>query len=238
MPTSDVLVYTRTTGYRHDSIPAGAEALTELARGLGLTAETAEDPGAFTPERLERCATVVFLSTTGEVLTDPAREALERYVRAGGGFLAVHAAANAEPDWPFYGDLLGTRFAGHPPLQPGLIHVEDRAHPATEGLPTEWAWTDEWYNFTTHPRHGDVHVLLRADESTYEGGAHGPDHPLAWCHETLGGRVLFTSLGHTAESYTDPAFRAHLSGSLNWTRGKTRRQDPTATARVAARDKQ
>ncbi|WP_418955440.1 ThuA domain-containing protein [Streptomyces tritici] len=217
MPTSDVLVYTRTAGYRHDSIPAGARALTELAAELGLAAETTDDPGAFTAERLERCAAVVLLSTTGRVLTDPAREALEAYVRAGGGLLAVHAAANAEPDWPFYGALLGTRFAGHPPLQPGLVHVEDPAHPATAGLPEPWHWTDEWYDFTAHPRRPGVHVLLRADESTYEGGTHGADHPLAWCHENLGGRFLFTALGHTPESYATPAFRTHLTGCLHWT---------------------
>ncbi|MFG2332539.1 ThuA domain-containing protein [Streptomyces sp. NPDC048604] len=218
MPTTDgVLVYTRTAGYRHDSIPAGAAALCELASGLGLGAETTEDPEALTTDRLDRCATVVLLSTTGEVLTDPSRAALESYVRAGGGLLAVHAAANAEPDWPFYGALLGTRFAGHPPLQAGIVHVEDGRHLATEPLPRKWHWTDEWYDFTTHPRRPDVHVLLRADESTYEGGGHGADHPLAWCHENMGGRFLFTALGHTAESYAHPAFRAHLAGALAWT---------------------
>ncbi|WP_406859073.1 ThuA domain-containing protein [Streptomyces sp. HUAS MG47] len=218
MPTTpDILVYTRTAGYRHDSIPAGAAALTELAAGLGFGVEETEDPEALTPARLERCATVVLLSTTGTVLTDPSRAALESYVRTGGGLLAVHAAANAEPDWPFYGALLGTRFAGHPPLQPGVVHVEDPKHPATAALPAKWPWTDEWYDFTAHPRRPDAHVLLRADESTYEGGTHGADHPLAWCHENLGGRFLFTALGHTEESYADPAFRAHLGGALAWT---------------------
>ncbi|MCX4538840.1 ThuA domain-containing protein [Streptomyces sp. NBC_01669] len=166
MSTSDVLVYTRTAGYRHDSIPAGSDALVGMAREGGFGAEATDDTAVFTPERLERCAAVVLLSTTGPVLTGPGRATLEAYVRAGGGLLAVHAAANAEPGWPFYGDLLGTRFAGHPPLQPGLVHVEDPAHPATAHLSAEWAWTDEWYDFTSHPRDADVRVLLRADEST------------------------------------------------------------------------
>lgn len=220
MPTSDVLVYTRTAGYRHDSIPAGAEALVELARESGFDARSTDDPGAFTPERLGRCAAVVLLSTTGRVLTDPGRAALEAYVRAGGGLLAVHAGANAEPDWPFYGELLGTRFAGHPPLQPGRAHVEDPAHPSTAHLPAEWDWTDEWYDFTSPPREAGVHVLLRADESTYTGGTHGADHPLAWCHDKACGRFLFTALGHTSESYAAPAFRAHLAGALRWTAGR------------------
>ncbi|MFJ9823184.1 ThuA domain-containing protein [Streptomyces sp. NPDC101160] len=214
----DVLVYTRTAGYRHDSIPAGAAALAELARAAGLAAEATEDPAAFTPGRLARCAAVVLLSTTGTVLTDAGRAAFEAYVRGGGGVLAVHAAANAEPDWPFYGELLGTRFDGHPELQPGTVRVDDHGHPATAALPARWECTDEWYDFTANPRSTGAHVLARADETSYRGGTMGADHPLVWCREAVPGRgrVLFTALGHSSESYADPAFRAHLDGALRW----------------------
>ncbi|MFE9740868.1 ThuA domain-containing protein [Streptomyces sp. NPDC006477] len=216
-PTDDVLIYTRTAGYRHESIPDGAAALTELAQGLGRTVEVTEDPGVFTPGRLGRCAVVVLLSTTGNVLTPEGRTAFEAYLRGGGALLAVHAAANAEPDWPFYGELLGTRFDGHPEVQPGLVLVDGHDHPATAPLPDRWAWTDEWYNFTSHPRDADgVRVLARADESTYRGGTHGDDHPLVWCRDVDRGRVLFTALGHAPEAYRDPVFRAHLSGALAW----------------------
>ncbi|MFD7977434.1 ThuA domain-containing protein [Streptomyces sp. NPDC059071] len=217
----DVLVFTRTTGYRHDSIPAGAAALAGLAAAAGLTPETTEDPAAFTPDRLARCAAVVLLSTTGTVLSDEGRAAFEAYVRGGGGLLVVHAAANAEPDWPFYGELLGTRFAGHPPLQPGTVRVDDPAHPATAPLPARWSWTDEWYEYTTHPRASGVHVLARVDETSYEGGTLGADHPLVWCREAAPdrGRVLFTALGHAIEAYADPTFRAHLAGALRWVTG-------------------
>ncbi|MFF8378152.1 ThuA domain-containing protein [Streptomyces sp. NPDC015661] len=216
MPTADVLVYTRTAGYRHDSIPAGATALAELARDLGKTAEISEDPAVFTPERLDRCAAVVLLSTTGNVLTPEGRTAFEAYLRGGGSLLAVHAAANAEPDWPFYGELLGTRFDGHPEIQPGLVLVDAHDHPATAPLPDRWPRTDEWYNFTSDPRTAGVRVLARADESTYRGGTHGDDHPLVWCREVDWGRFFFTALGHAPETYRDPAFRAHLSGALTW----------------------
>ncbi|QES04409.1 ThuA domain-containing protein [Streptomyces venezuelae] len=229
MPTADVLIYTRTAGYRHDSIPDGATALTELARDLGRAAEVTEDPGVFTPDRLAECAAVVLLSTTGNVLTPEGRSAFEAYLRGGGALLAVHAAANAEPDWPFYGELLGTRFDGHPEIQPGVVLVDGHDHPATAPLPARWAWTDEWYNFTSDPRGTDrpgtgspgatgsgVRVLARADESTYRGGTHGDDHPLVWCREIDRGRMFFTALGHASETYRDPVFRAHLSGALSW----------------------
>ncbi|MEU8542465.1 ThuA domain-containing protein [Streptomyces sp. NPDC048717] len=217
----DVLVCTRTAGYRHESIPAGAAALAALARAAGLTPETTEDPGAFTTARLARCAAVVLLSTTGTVLTDEGRTAFEAYVRGGGGVLAVHAAANAEPGWPFYGELLGTRFAGHPALQPGVVCAEDPGHPATAALPARWEWTDEWYDFTAHPRAAGVRVLARADENSYRGGTLGADHPLVWCREAVPGRgrFLFTALGHATEAYADSAFRAHLAGALGWVAG-------------------
>ncbi|MDT9691248.1 ThuA domain-containing protein [Streptomyces sp. P9(2023)] len=219
MPIADVLIYTRTAGYRHDSIPAGAKALAGLAEAAGYDAEVTEDPAAFTRERLRRCAAVVFLSTTGTVLTEAGREAFASYVVGGGGFLAIHAAANAEPDWPFYGDLLGTRFDGHPEIQPGVVCVDVPDHPATAGLPARWAWTDEWYNFTSNPRVEGVRVLARADESTYRGGTLGADHPLVWCREAGRGRFFFTALGHAAETYEDDAFRGHLAGALSWVAG-------------------
>lgn len=209
-----LLVYTRTTAYRHDSIPAAVAAV----RTLGPFEVTAtEDPAAF--ERpLTDYAAVVFLSTSGEVLTPTGRRHLAAHVESGGGFVGVHAAACTEYDWPYYGDLLGARFAGHPAYQPGKAVVEDDTHPATRHLPAVWQFTDEWYDFRTNPR-SSVHVLVTADESSYQGGRMGADHPLAWCHEKGAGRVFYTSLGHASEAYEDPAFRAHLLGGINWAAG-------------------
>ncbi|MFC9492132.1 ThuA domain-containing protein, partial [Streptomyces hydrogenans] len=79
MPTADVLLYTRTAGYRHASIPDGAAALAGLAAGRGLTAETTGDPAAFHGAGLDGRALVVLLSTTGTVLTPEGRTALEAY---------------------------------------------------------------------------------------------------------------------------------------------------------------
>ncbi|WP_410535384.1 ThuA domain-containing protein [Streptomyces sp. KL2] len=214
MSAERILVFTRTTGYRHDSIPHGIGAFRDLGGGLGLTVEATEDPGVLAAA-LDGCRAVVFLSTSGEVLTPASREALREYAAAGGAFVGVHAAATTEYDWPWYGELLGARFERHPELQPGVAVVEDRDHPATAHLDAAWPFTDEWYDFRASPR-GRVRVLLCADESTYEGGGMGEDHPLAWCHENTGGRSFYTALGHSPEAYADPAFRRHLLGGLAW----------------------
>ncbi|EHM29652.1 MULTISPECIES: ThuA domain-containing protein [Streptomyces] len=218
---SDVLVYTRTTAYRHDSIPAARTALRELGEEEGFTVETSEDPAVFTDASLAGRGAVVFLSTSGDVLTEEGRAALRRWITAGGGFLGVHAAACTEYDWPYYGELLGARFAGHPAFQPGTVLVENRNHPATAHLPERWEWSDEWYDFRTGPRRPGVRVLATVDETGYEGGGMGADHPLVWCRDSGAGRSFYTALGHADEAYSDPAFRRHLLGGLRWAAGVT-----------------
>ncbi|MFJ9025990.1 ThuA domain-containing protein [Streptomyces sp. NPDC102259] len=215
---SNVLVYTRTTGYSHDSIPAGRAALCELGAEHGFAVEASENPSVFTDASLAGRSAVVFLSTSGDVLTPGGRAALRRFISAGGGFMGIHSAACTEYDWPYFGGLLGARFAGHPAFQPGTVIVEDRTHPAMAHLPQRWEWNDEWYDFRANPRPG-VHVLATVDEADYEGGGMGVDHPLVWSKEFGGGRSFYTALGHADAAYTDPAFRGHLLGGLRWAAG-------------------
>ena len=212
--TARVLVYTRTTAYRHDSIPDAVAAVRSLE---GFAVDHTEEPAAL-ESALDGYAAVVFLSTSGEVLTPAGRERLAGYVGSGGGFVGVHAAACTEYDWPYYGELLGARFDRHPAYQPGKAVVEDHDHPATRHLPAVWDFTDEWYDFRSNPR-GRVRVLATADESSYEGGGMGADHPLVWCREEGAGRVFYTALGHASEAYQDPDFLAHLHGGLAWAAG-------------------
>ncbi|MEU9212598.1 ThuA domain-containing protein [Streptomyces sp. NPDC048415] len=212
-----VVVYTRTAAYRHASIPDAVAAVRSLGAAHGFGVDAGEDPGVFEAP-LDAYAAVVFLSTSGEVLTPQGRERLAEYVEGGGGFVGVHAAACTEYDWPYYGELLGARFDRHPDCQPGRAVVEDRRHPATEHLPPFWEFTDEWYDFRASPR-GAVRVLVSADESSYEGGGMGEDHPLVWCREQGRGRVFYTALGHASQAYEDPAFRAHLLGGITWAVG-------------------
>ena len=215
LSASTVLVFTRTTAYRHESIPAGAAALTEIAAEFGLTVHATEDPEVFRAPSLARCAAVVFLSTSGDVLDPDGKAALETYMNEGGAFLGIHSAACTEYDWPYFGDLVGARFARHPPLQKGVVSIEDRDHPATADLPERWEVADEWYDFRANPRSA-VHVLASVDESTYSDGGMGADHPIAWYHNVGRGRSFYTALGHASEAYGDPLFLGHLRGALSW----------------------
>jgi type 1 glutamine amidotransferase len=218
-PGHDVLIFSKTTGFRHESISAGVRAVRELAAADGFAVTATEDAAAFTPDRLRQYAAVVFLNTTGDVLDADQQAAFEAYIRAGGGYVGVHSASDTEYDWPFYGGLVGAYFAAHPAVQPATLRVEDRGHPAAAHLGDTWERTDEWYDFRTNPR-PIVRVLLSLVDSSYRGGRMGADHPIAWCQAYQGGRSFYTGGGHTPGSYAERDFRAHLLGGLRYAAGR------------------
>ncbi|MFI8858806.1 ThuA domain-containing protein [Streptomyces prasinus] len=219
-PAYEVLVFSRTAGFRHSSIDDGIAALRALGTAHDFTVDASEDPQVFTTGNLARYEAVVFLSTTGDVLGDAQQTAFEQYIQEGGGYVGIHAAADTEYDWPFYEGLAGALFHSHPAIQSATVEVEDRAHDATAHLGTTWRRTDEWYNYRTNPR-TTAHVLASLDESSYSGGNMPGDHPIAWCKDYRGGRAFYTGGGHTDESYAEPAFRRHLLGGIRWAAGMT-----------------
>ena len=217
-PSFTVLVFSKTEGFRHDSIPAGLAAIQQQGRQLGFGVDATEDAGAFTDDTLSRYKAVIFLSTTGDVLNAPQQTAFERFIRRGGGFVGVHSAADTEYEWPFYGSLVGAYFANHPDIQTATIQVEDGAHPAAASLPRPWVRRDEWYNFRRNPR-GAVTVVATLDEQTYSGGTMAPDHPIIWFHHYEGGRSWYTAGGHAAESFAEAPFAGHLGKAIQWAAG-------------------
>jgi type 1 glutamine amidotransferase len=215
-----VLVFTKTDGFRHASIPAAIQALRELGAQHGFTVDATEDAAAFNNANLARYAVVAFVLTAGDVLDNARQAAFERYIRSGRGFVGVHSALDSERDWAWYRQLVGTSFKSHPAIQTATLHVAEPRHLSTAGLPRRWVREDEWYNFTARPRRA-ARVLLRLDETTYAPGegAMGRDHPIAWLHEYDGGRSWYTGGGHTEASYSERLFRAHLLGGIRYAAG-------------------
>ncbi|WP_432824724.1 ThuA domain-containing protein [Dactylosporangium sp. CA-092794] len=214
-PDFTVLVFSKTAGFRHDSIPTGITTVQQLGAANNFAVEATEDANAFTAANLARFKAVIWLSTTGDVLNAAQQTAFENYIRAGGGYVGVHAAADTEYDWAWYGNLVGAYFASHPAIQAATVRIADPAHPATAGLPAAWSRTDEWYNYRTNPR-PQVHVLTTLDESTYSGGTMGADHPNTWCRAYDGGRSFYTGMGHTPASYSEAGFRTLLLGGIRY----------------------
>ena len=217
-----ILVFSKTAAFRHASIEPGVAALTARASEQGLGVDATEDAGAFTSGNLARYAAVVFLSTTGDVLDGGQQEALEGFMRAGGGFVGIHSASDTEYDWAWYGELVGAYFDGHPPgVHEATLHVAEADHAATATLPDPWTREDEWYDLRdVQP---GLSVLLEIDESTYKSPADDPDpepRPIAWYRAFDGGRTFYTALGHTSESWSEAAFLDHVWGGLDWVLGR------------------
>ena len=222
-----VLVFSKTAGFRHDSIPAGIELVKKLGAENGFGVDATEDATQFTVATLKNYKVVIFLNTTGDVLNDEQQKVFEQYIAIGNGYVGVHSASDTEYEWPWYGKLVGAYFAGHPNQQKAKITVVDKANPATAHLPAVWERFDEWYNFKKAPE--GVTVLLTIDEKSYQPGdkAMGENHPMAWFHDVEGGgRAFYTELGHTKESYADPAYQKHLLGGIQYAAGLLEKPKP------------
>ncbi|MCE7073339.1 ThuA domain-containing protein [Dyadobacter sp. CY327] len=220
-PKVNVLVFSKTASFRHESIAAGKTALTKMAKEKGFGVSFTEDASQFNEPNLKKYNTVVFLNTTGDVLTNEQQVAFERYIQAGGGYTGIHAATDTEYDWPWYGQLAGAYFLDHPMIpsnvQKGKFIVTEKNHWATQGMPDEFERTDEFYSFKDISP--NIKIVLKIDEKSYTGGKNPDFHPMGWYQEFDGGRSFYTAMGHTDETFSDPLFLNHLYAGIKYTAG-------------------
>jgi uncharacterized protein len=212
-----VLLYSKTNGYRHESIEEGIEAIKKLGAENHFSVDATEDSLDINDNKLSGYQAIIFLSTTMKVLGEAEEKALQNFIHKGGGFVGIHAATDCEYNWPWYVQMVGASFLSHPKQQVAKLMVVDNKHISTKHLPAVWERKDEWYNFKS--LNPDVKVLIKIDETSYEGGKNGDNHPMAWYHDFEGGKVFYTELGHTKESYTEPMFLQHILGGIQYTAG-------------------
>ncbi len=215
-----VLVFSKTAAFRHESIGAGIEAIRKLGQKHNFLVDTTENAAQINEENLRHYNVVIFLSTTGDVLNQQQQNDFERFIQAGGGYVGIHAAADTEYDWPWYGKLVGAYFESHPNdpnVKTGTYYTVDKSHPASDSLPDRFERTDEFYSFKNiNP---EIKVLVKIDEKTYTGGTNGDNHPMAWYHAYDGGRAFYTAMGHTKETFDEPLFLHHLWGGITYALG-------------------
>ena len=219
-----ILVFSKTAGYRHQSIVAGKQALFKLARERGFEVDTTENSDDFNEQTLQKYDALMFLCTSGEVLNEAQQEAMRRFIQNGGGFIGIHSAADTEYEWEWYGRLVGAYFNAHPNdpnVREGAMAIVDPQHEATQKLPSTWKRMDEWYDYKSVQT--DLKVLITVDEASYKRSEENPQtapHAIAWYHEFDGGRAFYTGLGHTSESYAEALFLEHVYGGLKYATGK------------------
>ncbi len=208
-----VLVFSKTTGFRHQSIPNGVMALKKMSEKHVFSVHTSEDATQFTDENLAKFDVVVLMSTTGTIFNEAQKAAFQKFVQSGKGVVGIHSATDTEYEWPWYNQMIGGYFLAHPRQQTLRLQVVDNSHPATWHLPENWLWTDELYEFKD--LNPNLKVLIQADETTYQPAkAMGAFHPMAWYHEFDGGRVFYTALGHVDAVWEDAEFLKHLYGGI------------------------
>tara|TARA_B110000037_G_C17127908_1_gene509261 strand:- start:1911 stop:2690 length:780 start_codon:yes stop_codon:yes gene_type:complete len=215
-----LLIFSKTTGFRHGSIGKGVEALKKLGIEKGFKVTHTEDAKYFVEDSLKQYGVVVFLNTTGDLLNDPQQSEFERYIQAGGGYVGIHAATDTEADWAWYNEFVGAHFKGHPAVQEADLIIKDREFIANQNLPEKWSRADEWYNFRDINK--EITVLVELDEKTYEGGENGENHPISWYHDFDGGFMFYTGMGHTDETFTDQNFLNHIAGGIEYAMGNGR----------------
>jgi uncharacterized protein len=219
-----VLIVSKTNGWRHiEHIPHSNVVLAEIARSQGRASFVTENAAVFNDEQLRHFSVVVLNSASGDFLTADQRAAFARFVARGGGVVALHAAGdNSHTDAWYKDTVIGTTFIGHPGgadhLQPARIIVDQPNHPVMAGAKLPWAPIDEWYSFDANPAARGMTVLARIDEASYRPGdrlAMGA-HPVIWINPSTKGRVFYSALGHSPETYDDPNYRRILGNAIRW----------------------
>jgi uncharacterized protein len=232
-----VLVISQTKGFEHDSVSSAMATIWRMGHETKLWDTmlrtdtellTKKDLGRNT-KTLGYFDAVVFASTTGELdLTDDQKTDFLSFVKDDGkGFVGIHAALDTNYKWPEYGEMIGGWFDQHPWMTFNApIVVEDPNFPAVRHFPHAFVKRDEIYQAKSWSR-DKVNVLLSLDASkldyTNNPRVHRQDRDfaVAWSKMYGKGRVFYSTLGHTTESWDDPDIQKMYFEAIKWVLGYT-----------------
>jgi len=233
-----ILVIAQTKGWEHDSIPDAMAAIYNLGHDSGLWDATLrtdtelitkKDLGHRNAKNLDYFDALIFVSTTGELdLDDSQKQDMMSFIKDDGkGFVGIHAALDTNYKWPEYGEMIGGWFDQHPwfTFNAPIIN-EDPSFPAVRHFPHQFVKYDEIYQPKEWSR-DKVHVLLSLDPTKLDYAnnprIHRTDHDfaVAWDKMYGKGRVFYSTLGHTPESWSDPDIRTMYFEAIKWVLGMT-----------------
>src|SRR5476651_2497691 len=78
-----VLIFFKTAGFKHESIPAGIDAIIKLGEENKFDVDTTTNAENFTDENLKQYAAVIFLNTSGHILEDDQQLIFQTYINHG-----------------------------------------------------------------------------------------------------------------------------------------------------------
>lgn len=234
-----VLLFSKATGFRHSgSIDASKPIIAEMARKNNWFLYETEEGGVFNPEQLAYFSLVIFNNSTGEVINDEQKRALEKYVENGGSLMGIHGAGDNSHHWDWYvKNLLGAEFSHHAitegfKLQNTEVMLDNQADSlVSKGLPAHWNHADEWYVFYENPRKKGFNIVATINgESVITNGnmfftkdknfGMGKDHPVAWYKQIGKGKTFYTSMGHDETVWKDENFVKLIENGIKWSQIK------------------
>ena len=216
-----VLVFTKTAGYRHESISSGLKMLYDLSKKQNWVITATENAQLLRNDFLSNFDVAVFINPSGNAICDAGQAAFEKWMDSGKGFVGIHSATAFEYSWEYYGNLCGAYFKTHPVPQEATIVFENTDHPAMKPFKGMKSYTtfDEWYTFKENPR-PNVNVLATLDENSIkqfsDDNFRMGDHPIIWSQEKDGVRSFYTGFGHTHEAFQDQLIVEHIKNAINW----------------------
>ncbi len=220
----NALLVTKTAGWHHESINEGVTAIKELATRNFFNVQWHQEGATVTDKYLENFQVIIFLNTTGDIFKEDEQKAIEKFIKAGKGFVGIHSASDTEYGWEWYTKLVGRMFKIHPAIQTAKLRLTENKFSGLEQFTDGQFWTDEWYEFSPETT-TDLKYILAVDESSYnakvqwgekKGEGMGSFHPVAWYHDYDGGRSFYTALGHMPAVYSEPAFLNHIYAGIYW----------------------
>ena len=235
-----LLVYSRTKGFRHRSIPLSVAVFKELGQKTGaFTVDATEDPAVFTSGKLDDYDGILMLSTTGDAIPHgEARQALEAFLAKDKGLIGIHAATDCHKDWANYREAMGGLFNGHPWGAGHLVTLynEEPAHPICKHIETGYQLKDEIYQYKDdeHFTRDKLRILLSLDlsgENMMRPNMKREDHDyaVAWVRKYSGSRVFYSNLGHNDFTFYNPVALQHFLNGIQYALG-----DLEADARPSA----
>ncbi len=231
----NMLVFSKTSWYRHPAIPMVDDLLVQTGRDYGFNVDVTEEAGKFTAENLANYNVALFISTTdiGKSLDAQQKKAFIDWFRAGHALIAMHAAGVHHYTWDWYSQLFGTDFDSDSEYVPARIQVDPSAKdlPILRDVAPSFHLDGDWLNFKRSVRNlPGVQILLTADEKSYDpvrsyfkalnGKRMGDDHPIAWSREFEGGRFIYTMIGHDTRPLETRFGREHLLRVIQWAGGR------------------
>ncbi len=212
----NLLVFSKTNGYRHESIESGKIILKEIADENNFLIDFSEDSKIFTSD-LSKYNVIVFLNTYGNIFNPKEEESFKNYIQHKGGFVGIHSASATEPDWEWYVEMLGAKSESSETISQGNISIVEKNHPSTKYLPYNWVVTDEWNNLSTELP-DDIKVLAYVKKID-PVNQQNVSYPFCWYHEFDGGRCWYTTAGHNPKTFTEPLFKEHILGGIKYAAG-------------------